>query len=90
MNQDSKEQAVPERSPLSLRLEAIWDIDSAAEAIEFKGKRYTWGQLRTLALEVNSLLDAAGIGQGLIRVAVGLEHLDDIKADLALGLDTLS
>ena len=33
---------------------------------------------------------AAGIGQGLIRVAVGLEHIDDIKADLALGLDTLS
>ena len=33
---------------------------------------------------------AAGIGQGLIRVAVGLEHMDDIKADLALGLDTLS
>jgi O-succinylhomoserine sulfhydrylase len=32
---------------------------------------------------------AAGIGQGLIRVAVGLEHLDDIKADLARGLDTL-
>ena len=32
---------------------------------------------------------AAGIGQGLIRVAVGLEHLDDIKADLLRGLDTL-
>ena len=32
----------------------------------------------------------AGIGQGLIRMAVGLEHLDDMKADLALGLDTLS
>ena len=31
----------------------------------------------------------AGIGQGLIRVAVGLEHLDDISADLARGLDTL-
>jgi O-succinylhomoserine sulfhydrylase len=31
----------------------------------------------------------AGIGQGLIRVAVGLEHLDDITADLARGLDTL-
>jgi hypothetical protein len=26
---------------------------------------------------------AAGIGQGLIRLAVGLEHLDDMKADLA-------
>lgn len=32
---------------------------------------------------------AAGIGQGLIRVAVGLEHLEDIKNDLARGLDTL-
>jgi O-succinylhomoserine sulfhydrylase len=33
---------------------------------------------------------AAGIGQGLIRLAVGLEHLDDIKADLLRGLDTLN
>jgi O-succinylhomoserine sulfhydrylase len=32
---------------------------------------------------------AAGIRQNLIRVAVGLEHLDDVKADLARGLDTL-
>lgn len=32
---------------------------------------------------------AAGIGQGLIRVAVGLEHIDDLKADLARGLDDL-
>lgn len=32
---------------------------------------------------------AANIGQDLIRVAVGLEHLDDITADLARGLDTL-
>lgn len=32
---------------------------------------------------------AAGIGQGLIRISVGLEHLDDLKADLARGLDTL-
>jgi O-succinylhomoserine sulfhydrylase len=31
---------------------------------------------------------AAGIGQGLIRVAVGLDHFDDITADLARGLDT--
>ena len=33
---------------------------------------------------------AAGIGQGLVRVAVGLEHIDDLKADLARGLDTLT
>ena len=32
---------------------------------------------------------AAGIGQGLIRVAVGLEYIDDLKADLARGLDSL-
>ena len=32
---------------------------------------------------------AAGIGQGLIRMAVGLEHVGDVKADLARGLDTL-
>jgi len=30
---------------------------------------------------------SAGIGEGLIRVAVGLEDLDDIQADLARGLD---
>ncbi|MFZ5567616.1 MAG: O-succinylhomoserine sulfhydrylase [Pseudomonadota bacterium] len=32
---------------------------------------------------------AAGIGQGLIRVAVGLEHPQDVQDDLARGLDTL-
>jgi O-succinylhomoserine sulfhydrylase len=29
---------------------------------------------------------AAGIGQGLVRLSVGLEHVDDITADLARGL----
>jgi O-succinylhomoserine sulfhydrylase len=33
---------------------------------------------------------AAGITQGLIRVAVGLEHLGDLKTDLARGLDALA
>jgi len=32
---------------------------------------------------------AAGIGQGLVRVAVGLDHFDDIKADLLRGLQSL-
>ena len=31
---------------------------------------------------------AAGIGQGLIRVSVGLEHVQDLVADLARALDT--
>ncbi|MES9853162.1 MAG: O-succinylhomoserine sulfhydrylase [Candidatus Thiodiazotropha sp. L084R] len=30
-----------------------------------------------------------GIGNGLVRVAVGLENIEDIKLDLARGLDTL-
>jgi O-succinylhomoserine sulfhydrylase len=33
---------------------------------------------------------AAGITQGMIRIAVGLEHIDDLTADLAHGLDTLN
>ena len=33
---------------------------------------------------------SAGVVQGLIRVAVGLEHLDDLKADLMRGLSTLA
>lgn len=32
---------------------------------------------------------AAGIGQGLIRVAVGLEHPQDVQDDLLRGLDTV-
>ncbi len=31
----------------------------------------------------------AGIGQGMIRMAVGLEHVGDMKADLLRGLSTL-
>lgn len=33
---------------------------------------------------------AAGIGQGLVRVAVGLEHISDIQADLNRGLSTFA
>lgn len=33
---------------------------------------------------------SAGVGQGLVRISVGLEHLDDLKADLLRGLDTLT
>jgi O-succinylhomoserine sulfhydrylase len=32
---------------------------------------------------------AAGIGQGMIRFAVGLEHVGDVKTDLLRGLDTI-
>ena len=32
---------------------------------------------------------SAGVGQGLVRVAVGLDHIDDLKDDLMRGLHTL-
>jgi O-succinylhomoserine sulfhydrylase len=32
---------------------------------------------------------AAGIGQGMVRMGVGLEHVGDMQADLRRGLDTL-
>ncbi|MGE5130277.1 MAG: PLP-dependent transferase, partial [Sphingomonadaceae bacterium] len=32
---------------------------------------------------------AAGIGEGLLRVAVGLEALDDLRSDLERGLSQL-
>lgn len=32
---------------------------------------------------------SAGIGQGLVRVAVGLEHPEDVRNDIARGLNTL-
>ncbi|MGE8357176.1 MAG: PLP-dependent transferase, partial [Microvirgula sp.] len=31
--------------------------------------------------------DAAGVGEGLLRLSVGLEHPDDLIADLARGLE---
>ncbi|RYZ94627.1 MAG: O-succinylhomoserine sulfhydrylase, partial [Moraxellaceae bacterium] len=33
---------------------------------------------------------AAGIVEGLLRVSVGLEDIEDIRADLAHGLDRLA
>jgi O-succinylhomoserine sulfhydrylase len=33
---------------------------------------------------------SAGITQGMVRVAVGLDDIDDIKADLLRGLETLT
>ena len=37
-----------------------------------------------------ALAERAGIGQSLIRLAVGLEHVQDIQADLLRGLGTLT
>ena len=61
------------------------DIEIETQDISLSG--------RILALFPEFLTEAqrqaAGIGQGMIRLAAGLEHLDDMKADLLRGLDTL-
>lgn len=49
---------------LAQRLNDIWNIDPAAMAVEFKKQPYTWGQLRSTALEIDRLLNEAGLGKG--------------------------
>jgi len=43
-------------------------------------------QCRELLAALRPELDAAGIGSGMIRIAVGIEHPDDLLADLAQAL----
>ena len=50
----------------------------------------TLGDLRSHGRLSEEQRQAAGIGQGLIRLAVGLEHVDDITDDLLRGLSTLT
>jgi len=80
--------------PESLRRNAFQVIDSA----EVMSIATNLGDTKTIISHSASTShgrlteeqrQAAGIGQGLIRVAVGLEHVDDIKADLLRGLDKL-
>jgi O-succinylhomoserine sulfhydrylase len=80
--------------PASLRRNAFQVIDSA----EVMSIATNLGDTKTIISHSASTShgrlteeqrQAAGIGQGLIRVAVGLEHVEDIKTDLARGLDKL-
>ena len=41
---------------------------------------------RTQDIPAAVLAGSLGIGDGLLRVAVGLENVEDLKADLARGL----
>ena len=63
--------------------ETRW-VDTVAAAFEAAGGSGTISAVSDAALDAS--LQAAGVTQGLIRVAVGLEHLDDIRADLLRGL----
>jgi O-succinylhomoserine sulfhydrylase len=81
-------------SPEQMRANAHHVIDSA----KFLSVTANLGDVKTIITQPAStshgrLTDiqrhAAGITQGVIRVAVGLEHLQDIKDDLSHGLNTI-
>ncbi|MDR9438375.1 MAG: O-succinylhomoserine sulfhydrylase [Halomonas sp.] len=75
--------------------EAAWSVIDATRMVSITGNL---GDVKTTithpATTTHGRLsedqkDAAGITEGLIRVAVGLEAMEDIRADLARGLDAL-
>ncbi|MEQ6917230.1 O-succinylhomoserine sulfhydrylase [Halomonas aquatica] len=76
-------------------LEAAWSVIDATRMISITGNL---GDVKTTITHPGTTThgrlseeqkDAAGITEGLIRVAVGLEAMEDIRADLARGLDAL-
>ncbi|WP_332824989.1 O-succinylhomoserine sulfhydrylase [Ramlibacter sp.] len=82
------------KDPVELRKNAFTVIDSA----EVMSIATNLGDTKTIISHsattshgrlTEEQRQAAGIGQGLIRLAVGLEHVDDIKADLQRGLGKL-
>ncbi|REC95971.1 O-succinylhomoserine sulfhydrylase [Kushneria indalinina] len=75
--------------------EGAWSVIDATQLLSITGNL---GDLKTTithpATTTHGRLSdeqraTAGITEGLIRIAVGLEHLEDIKQDLARGLDAL-
>ncbi|CAM3305015.1 O-succinylhomoserine sulfhydrylase [Halomonas lysinitropha] len=75
--------------------EAAWSVIDATRLLSITGNL---GDVKTTithpATTTHGRLsadqkDVAGITEGLIRVAVGLEAMEDIRADLARGLDAL-
>jgi O-succinylhomoserine sulfhydrylase len=75
--------------------EAAWSVIDATRMLSITGNL---GDVKTTithpATTTHGRLseaqkEAAGISEGLIRVAVGLEAIEDIRADLARGLDAL-
>ena len=45
------------------------------------------GSSQGIGLALAKGLAAAGAGPDVVRVSIGIEHVDDIKADLAQALD---
>lgn len=57
------------RRSLPHQIETVWSLDPSAQALEFEGRWFNWGELRDAARAIDSALTAAGIGEG---AAVGV------------------
>ncbi|MGM0983500.1 MAG: O-succinylhomoserine sulfhydrylase [Pseudomonadota bacterium] len=75
--------------------EAAWSVIDATRLLSITGNlgdvktTITHPATTTHGRLTSAQKDTAGITEGLIRVAVGLEAMEDIRADLARGLDAL-
>ena len=85
---------VPGQSPEQLRANAFAVIDQC----QLLSRTTNLGDVKTTishpATTSHGRLSeaqrqAAGIGQGLLRISVGLEHPDDLQRDLQRGLQAL-
>ncbi|KAA0014376.1 O-succinylhomoserine sulfhydrylase [Billgrantia pellis] len=76
--------------------EAAWSVIDATRMLSITGNlgdvksTITHPATTTHGRLSDAQKEAAGIGEGLIRVSVGLEAFGDIRADLARGLDALT
>jgi O-acetylhomoserine/O-acetylserine sulfhydrylase-like pyridoxal-dependent enzyme len=57
------------------------------KVVAFSGSARKDGNTAILVRRAFTELEAAGITAGTIRMSVGLEHADDLRADLARALD---
>lgn len=72
---------------ISSRLAGLWEVDAAAQAINYQGRWWTWGDLVAAADVFDERWLAAGAGPGA-RVAVALENRPEFVAAVLAVLKT--
>ncbi|MET0378118.1 MAG: class I adenylate-forming enzyme family protein [Spongiibacteraceae bacterium] len=49
---------------LAERIQAVFELAPEKGAVEFKGKWHSWGELKSVMAQIESILAAAGLGEG--------------------------
>lgn len=69
-------------------------VDAFLDALKVFGLGFSWGGFESLAISCDEQLKSRALGHDyggpLMRLHIGLEHPDDLIADLRLGLDALT